>query len=176
MTDRRRERPRGYTLIEMVLVVGAVSLVLGLCATVLSAVFKVDRSGRNAVADATTIARLARQFRQDVRAAGTARVAGAKPPAGAGLDLVGTGGASIVYRVEGGRLVRQVRQGDTVGARESYAVERLGPVAFGVDAGRAWLVLARHPDEGPGLARPEVRIEARVGKDLELAGTTGGRK
>lgn len=168
MTDRRRRPSRGYSLIEMVLVIGAVSVVLGVCATTLIGLFRIDRAGRAAVNDATTLARLARQFRQDVRAAGGAKRLDDKPDR-TGLELTRADGESVVYRVEGKRLVREDRRGDRVGARESYATERLGPVAFGVEEPRVWATLSRRPGEGRALPKPEVRVEARLGKDRELA-------
>jgi len=70
----------------------------------------------------------------------------------------------VIYQVESDRLLRLESLGDKVVRRESYAIARLGPVAFEDDAGFIRLVLLRKPDE-PGTAiRPRVRIDARVGK------------
>jgi hypothetical protein len=154
-------------LIEMVLVIGAATIVMGLCASVLSGLFRIQRSGQAGVVDATALARLARQFRQDVRAADAA-----KPGAGT-LELTGQGAASVVYRVEGRRLLREARRGGEVRAREAYAADRLGPVAFGADGARVWAVLGRRPGEPRALARPPVRVEARLGKDRGLGQLAG---
>jgi len=162
-------------LIEMVLVVGATSIVLGVCASTLVGLFRIDRAGRTAVNDATTLSRLARQFRQDVRAAGGAKRLGDRPTK-AGLELTRADGETVVYRVDGNRLVREDRRGDQVGARESYATERLGPVAFGVEGVRVWATLSRRPSEGRALPKPEVRVEARLGKDRELSEPAGAPK
>jgi hypothetical protein len=157
----------------MVLVIGAISLVLGLCASVLSGLFKVERGGRAALADATTLSRLARQFRKDVRAAAAVKRSGG---GSSGLELSGPDGAAIVYRVEGGRVLREDRRGVTVRARESFAAERLGPVSFGDDSGMVWAAFARRAAASPGPARPEVRVEATLGKDRGTAEPTGGER
>jgi hypothetical protein len=155
-------------LIEMVLVISAAMIVMGLCASVLIGLFRIHRSGQAGVADASALARLARQFRQDVRAADAAK------PGAETLELTGPGGASVVYRAEGRRLLREARRGGEVRAREAYPADRLGPVAFGADGARVWAVLRRKAGEAPALARPAVRVEARLGKDRGPGQPTGG--
>ena len=174
MTDRSRRPRGGYTLIEMVMVIGAVSIIIGLCASVLSGLFRIERAGRDSMADARTLARLARQFRQDVRAAAQAKTTTAKE--GGGLSLTGADGAATLYLLDYGRLVREDRRGDQLQARESYAAERLGPISFGVEGRRVWAVLARRTEGKPALHRPEVRVEAALGKDHALTEPTGGEK
>jgi type II secretory pathway pseudopilin PulG len=167
-SQRRKGRPRrGYTLIEMVIVIGAAMLIMGLVGSLLGALFKVERGSRAAVNDATTVSRLARQFREDVHASESLKTTTPKP-SGIGLELIGIDGATTAYLVDGGRLIREASREGKVRAREAYAIERLGPLTFGVEGKRAWLILARHVEEGAGVSRPEVRVEATVGKNHGL--------
>ena len=175
MTNRRLSSRHGFSLIEMVLIIGAVSIIIGLCATVLSGLFRIERSGRASMADATTLARFARQFRQDAR--GSTAVKRAEGKAGAAtFEMSGPEGASVVYRVEKGQLVREERRGDRAVRGESFAAERLGPVSFGVEGRRVWAVLSRKSGRQTAPAKPEARIEARLGKDQEIAALPKGKK
>jgi len=166
---RRRPRRRGASLIELVVIVGSVAVVLGLCAVLIHGLLKLDRSGRAAVDDTTTLARLARRFRQDVRAA-----AKAAPDTPTQLVLTGGGGGTVSYHLDGSRLLREVRNGETLRGREGYHVGRLGPVSFDAADGLVRLRLAR--SHGAGLARPPVGVEAVLGKDRLLSNATEGRK
>ena len=60
-----RSLPAGFTLIETVLVVGAISVILGLCGGLLHVMLRLDRAGRAHLVETATVGRLARQFRQD---------------------------------------------------------------------------------------------------------------
>ena len=174
MTNRRKLPRRGYSLIEMVLIVGAVAIIIGLCASVLSGLFRIERSGRAALADSTTLARFARQFRSDARASKSARPSDPKT-GDARLELTAADGRVVVYRVEQRRLIREERRGDRSLRTESYAAERLGPVSFGVEGRRVWAVLARKSSAAPALSRPATRVEAGLGKDEGIAALTRGK-
>jgi hypothetical protein len=166
VTRMRRGSRGGYSLIEVVLVVGAVSIVIGLCGTLLHGLLRLDRAGRSFVSDTSVMARLAHQFRDDVRSAGAVK----STATGAAIELTLADDMVVQYQVEGGRLLRLERRKETEKRRESYAVERLGPVAFVASGRTVGLILGRHPSGARGPDRPEVRIVARLGKDRELAG------
>lgn len=170
MTARTCTRRRAFTLIELVLVVGGVTVVLGLCAGLLHALLKLDRSGRQTLADSGNVARLARQFREDVRASSTAKAAAA------GLDLATGDGPAIAYRVEGTGLIREETLGGAVRSREGYMIDRLGPLGFEVKGSRVRLLLARRSGTGLALARPAVNIDASLGKDRALADLKGAKR
>jgi hypothetical protein len=170
---KRVRKRKAFTLIEMLLVITSVSLVLGLCASVLAGLFRVERGARSAMLDATTVGRLARQFRADVRSAAAARRGELEPSR---LELTGIDGSSVVYRLEGARLFRErLRQAELHG-RESYSIERLGPVRFKIEGGLIAVELLRRSDVAPALARPEIRIEATLGKDYGGTSSRGGRR
>ena len=93
MTARRRRFPRGYSLVEMVLVIGGLSIILGLCGSLLHTLLRLDRSGRESINDSTTLGRLARQFRRDVRSSHAA-----KPGDPGSLELTRPDGPSVSYQ------------------------------------------------------------------------------
>lgn len=170
MNIRSVHRPRGYSLIEVVLVIGGVAIVLGITGGLLHSLLRLDRAGRIALNDTTAIARLARQFRQDVRRSDTAK------SVASGLELDGRNGPPIAYRVDGNRLLREEGKKGAVEAREGYPLDRLGPVGFEVDGGRVRLVMARGSGKTVSVDRREIRVEARLGKDQTLADMAGGKK
>ena len=163
-----RSNRRGYSLIEMVVVVGAVTIILSLCGLVLHGMLRLDRTGRGALDDAATIGRLARQFREDVREATTAEVTKAKdkPP---GLKVVATD-KTIVYQIEGIRLLRieSTLEGKPR-RREGFRIDRLGPVTFEVGPPIVNMTLLRTPNSQGNLPRPAIRVVAELGKDRLIA-------
>jgi hypothetical protein len=160
MTDRRRKGRRGYSLVEIVLVIGGVTIVLGMCGVLTHALLRLDKGGRAWLADASTDARLARQFRKD------ARSATASAPAGDdGISLTSPGPREVVYTYGAGRLTRTESSAGEVRSRESYVVGRKGGARFQVEDGFARLTLGRTSGGAEGLARPALVVEARLGKD-----------
>jgi hypothetical protein len=171
MTRKRRPGRRGYALIEMVLVIGGLTIILSLCGGLLHTLLRLDRAGRDSLSDATTLARLARQFRQDVRASREA-----KPGGPGSLELTRPDGPSVSYRIEAGRLLREEREKGAVRRRESYGVTRLGPVAFDADGSIVRLMLEKRPAGPVALARPAVMVEAALDKDRATARNGGDQK
>jgi type II secretory pathway component PulJ len=165
--SNRTKRP-GFTLFEIILVVAGASMIVATCAMLLHVLLRLDTVGRSHLNDASTVSRLARQFREDVR---TASKADRTPESNQAprLTLTTPGAPTVIYQVESDRLLRLESLGDKVVRRESYSIARLGPVAFEGDGGFIRLVLLRKPDE-PGTAiRPRARIDARLGKHRTLS-------
>src|SRR5689334_610049 len=86
--DSTRTSRRGFSMIEVVLVLGGVSIILGLCAGLLHVMLRLERAGRLHLAETVTVGRLAHQFRQDVHAALRARPAVQDESLAAKLELV----------------------------------------------------------------------------------------
>jgi len=93
----------GYTLIEMVAVIGAAMAVMTIAAALMSAIFPVERLLRRQLAVRRAVDRLADQFRRDVHAAEDVTVEGAPPRCVLGV----AGRPAVAYRVERGQLVRE---------------------------------------------------------------------
>ena len=151
------------------MVVGGVAIVLGLCASLLHAMFRLDRAGRGEVRDAAALGRLSRTFRDDVRAATGATPAVDRDEA-PGLDLTLPDGAAVSYRLDGPRLLREETASGTFKNREGYAIDRLGPVRFGVDGGLVRLRLGRRPGGKFAANRPPIEVDAWLGKDRGKGG------
>src|SRR3954447_8379490 len=75
MTARfhRGRRPRGITIIETIVLMTAVAAMLGLCVLMLQLLMRLSVDSRARLDGATSLDRLARQFRRDVHEAGAAR-------------------------------------------------------------------------------------------------------
>jgi hypothetical protein len=116
------------------------------------------------VNDTIATTRLAAQFRKDVRAA---RDAKADNPSALMLTLDDE--LAIDYQMNQAQLLRVERHGKEFRRREAYSLAQLGPPEFTVDGPQVRLVLSRNSGTGAAGARPPVRIEARLGKDRQLA-------
>jgi prepilin-type N-terminal cleavage/methylation domain-containing protein len=169
----------GFTLIEMVLVIGAISIALGLCAGTIHALLKVHRSSREHLTDVTTVGRLALQFRRDARAATGAKTIGDAGGAATGLELTIPDDGTITYRADRDGLIRTERRSDEDGRRDRIFLPRRGTPGFEVADDRgatlAVLVLTR-PSGGTRIGEHirELRIEGDVGRDDRLR--KGGRR
>jgi len=162
----RRER-RGYSLIETVVVVGAVTIVLSLCGLVLHGMLRLDRSGRKEFDDTGTITRLARQFREDIHAGRSAEII-RETDTQKGLKVVGEN-RIIIYTIDGTHLhrVEQNGKGEPLG-REAYRVDRLGEIHFeesneGISSIRLKFIGDRARTNLPH--RSDLGIIAKLGKD-----------
>jgi prepilin-type N-terminal cleavage/methylation domain-containing protein len=165
-------RPRrcGFTLIEVVLVVGAVAVVTGLCAGLLRVLLRLDRVAKSHALETATVARLARQFRQDVHASIGQPVGNENEPA-TKLELALPGGRSVLYEAHERAVARSQRLGAAVERRETYNLPYCRDPRFVVrsenDRACAILQLPKNV-EGSAGARAALRIEALAGRDRRL--------
>ena len=165
-TGPRRAYPAGVSLIEMVLLIASITVILSACGTFLHLLMKLDRAGRDAMRDSNSVARLARQFRGDVRAAAAAKVVEPEADRPGRLELTTEGRPTVTYRVESGSLLRTESDGAKVYRREAYLVEHLDPPRFeSVAGGRLVLTLPRRADAAGPTLRPGYRVEALLAKD-----------
>jgi prepilin-type N-terminal cleavage/methylation domain-containing protein len=179
MKGRPKGTRAGFTLIEMVLVIGAMSIVLGLCAGTIHALLRVHRSSREHLNDVTTVGRLALQFRRDARAATGAKAIGDEGGAAKGLELTLPEDGTITYRADKDGLIRTERRSDEDRGRDRFFLPRRGTPGFEVvdDRGTtlAAMILTR-PTGGTRIGEHirELRIEGHVGRDDRLR--KGGRE
>jgi hypothetical protein len=159
----------------MVLAIGSVAIVIGLCAGMLHVLLRLDRTARSHLVETTTIGRLARQFRQDIHAAREANPSAAGNGPAAKLELVLAGDRSITYETRDGSLLRREHRGDTAGRLETYRLPYRREGAFVVQPqdGKVWvqLRLRRSPESdaasGASGRRQDVAIDAHLGRDLD---------
>ncbi len=168
---------RGMSLIELILIMTALTMVLGLCTGLIHAVLRLDRTGRSYVVEATTIGRLSRQFRGDVHAARRARPVGGegKGALAPGLELALPGERTIRYQARDRSLVRTQQHGDALERRETYTLPFCPAPRFAVETaeGQSWASLrlprSTQPDPGPKSLYHELVIDALVGRDQRFA-------
>jgi hypothetical protein len=159
----------------MVLAIGAIAIVIGLCAAMLHVLLRLDRTARSHLVETTTIGRLARQFRQDVHAARDANRGAAGNGPAAKLELVFSGDRSVTYEMRDGSLLRREHHGNTAGRLEAYGLPFCREALFVMQAqdSEVWvqLRLRRGPESriasGASGPRQDLAIDARVGRDLD---------
>lgn len=173
-TPGRRCRRAGFSLVELVMLVGCTTIILSTCGVFFHVLLKLDRAGRDASRDAMTVGRLARQFRRDVHAA---RRANSSDPSR--LELTGEAGATVRYHAENGRLTRvESRQGQP-DRRESFDLLRYATARFRREAGERRVVLdvPRKTGALPATGRLPLQIEGDLDRDARRsAPTEGGAK
>ncbi len=177
-----RSTARGYSLIEMMIVVSMLAFVLLLCTTTLHALFRLNRAERAGLVEASALDRLARRLREDAHAATEARVE--RPPGkGKRLILTQSDRKTTTYEAAAARdgSVEIDRRSGANGleARETFTLKHVGAARFEVDAavsksgrgGLARLVVTRREDLRAG---PATRVfEGAVGRDAEVAREAG---
>jgi type II secretory pathway component PulJ len=162
MTARlhRARRPRGITIIETIVLMTAVAAMLGLCVLMLQLLMRLSVDSRARLDGATSLERLARQFRRDVHEAGAARQLERPAAKLAGLRLEPGPRHAVEYQLmENGKIARVETQGDSPVRREVYDIRHSG-------SGRARLALT----ERDGKRFAELRVDrqtSRKGSDPE---------
>ena len=99
-------RRRGISLIEMIVVIGASSIILLVGVGMLHTLMRSERVATESLVHATNHARLAAQFRNDIHAATTATIQG-KPGEDYALQITDPNAAEISYAQKGRLLVRK---------------------------------------------------------------------
>jgi type II secretory pathway pseudopilin PulG len=158
------KRRRGFSLIEMVMLITVASIVLGLCAVTLQLLIKVDRSGRSHIAGLAREAHLARIFRADVRAA-----RGATSAAPNTLMLELDDDDRVEYRLEGKEVLRVERVRDAIRNQDAFPLPRGGSARFDVEPLESLsvvrLIIARAPAAPDLPAGRATHLEGVLGQD-----------
>ena len=162
MTARfhRARRRRGITIIETIVLMTAVAAMLGLCVLMLQLLMRLSVDSRARLDGATSLDRLARQFRRDVHEAGAARQLERPAAKLAGLRLEPGPRHAVEYQLmENGKIARVETRDENLVRREIYDIPHGG-------SGRARLALTEH--DGKRFAELRVdRQASRKGSDPE---------
>jgi hypothetical protein len=124
----------GITIIEMVVVMSGVAAVLGLCAVTIQLLLRLSTDGQARLNAATTLERLATQFREDVHdceaASHAEKSQGKGGETAAHLRLSIGPRRAVTYEARDGRVVRVESESGKSTRHESYALARGGLVQF----------------------------------------------
>ncbi|MBN1590150.1 MAG: prepilin-type N-terminal cleavage/methylation domain-containing protein [Pirellulales bacterium] len=164
---------RGFSLLEMVVVITVSTVLVGVSVGVLYTLMRTERTARNRVPHSTNIARLAEQFRGDVRAATR------QPP------LVRQGewhftlpdNRTVTYRTAPGEVRWEERVEGSLVRKESYILPDGWSMTIDVPnnamPAMASLILVKD-SESPTAGR-EIRVVAALGKDHRFSKSPGGQ-
>lgn len=165
---------RGYTLIEMLVVVTVSAVLMGVAVQVLYLLARLERGGRESVGRATIVARLADQFRSDVHAA-----LRSMPAAGAEKSqwrFALAGDSAVAYRALPGEVERREQVAGKPARQESYALpaESVAEIVIRTEPAPtvASLVITL-PGPASAMGR-EIRIDAVLSKDHRFAKSPNG--
>ena len=160
---------RGITIIEVLIVVTAVSMLLGLCAVSIQVLMKLNGDVQGRYGAAVALERLGRQLRDDAHASETAQITVdlKKPGKPAGLRLVLAPEHLVVYESGDGGVVRTELRADKVVRHEKYALARGAGVRFELrDEGSRRLVAIV-------LTRPAGKSQTEPPRPLEVVALQG---
>ena len=175
----------GYTLVEMIVVMTAGTVLMGIAVTLLCALLRAEGTGRALVERSTSLGRLADQFRRDVHAADqAAKGAWEMDAEGVTLRVPPRRGEpdgqirSIEYLGEEGTLERLEWVGEELASEESYDVGEGSSAKIKIVPanGRKLVCLAITPKDASLAHARQLRIEAALGWDHRFAERRTGSK
>jgi type II secretory pathway pseudopilin PulG len=161
-----RQRSRGTTLVELLVVITVCSVIMSASGVLLHGMYRADKETRLAIATDASVARFALQFRRDAHAADeTGRLeTGGKT---AGILFRAAGQPSIEYRWQGTNVVRTVKESDKVVHRDSFGFGPGTSIAWQLPPAGSPLVavqISRVPRRGVKMdSLLQQRIEAVIG-------------
>ena len=173
----RRTSParRGVTLIEMMVVIGTLAILMGICAVTIQLLLRISSDTQSRRGAAAAIGRLSEQFRADAHASEAA-----EPRPGAGLRLRRGDGGTIDYEARGGLITRVESARGRPARRESYALGPLDTAAFERrdDGPRRLVAVVVRRRERPGAGDPvhpeEIVAAIGVGKGGGIVASKSG--
>ena len=167
----RRSTRRGFTLLEVLIVVTGVAALLGVCAVSIQLLLRLSADSQSRLAAAMAIDRLARQLRADVHGCETAQLAGddKTPELAPSLRLSIEPGHEVTYSPRGESVLRTESRAGKAVRHEEFVFGRSRNARFDVrfDSPRRWvvLVLSRgHERNRTDPPRP-FEVIALAGKD-----------
>jgi prepilin-type N-terminal cleavage/methylation domain-containing protein len=176
---RAKPRRRGFTLIEMMVVITAVATALGLCATTIQLLLRLKADAQSRFSANVGLERLARQLRSDAHAAAVALVDAPRGGKAASLRLEFGPKHGVAYEPRKSAVVRLESQDGNLTHREAYALEPATEVEFEIrpEAGRQFVAVVMRKRNAKGRTGASLVREALalVGKELgEPLGQHGG--
>ena len=159
----------GSTLIEMLATITVLTIFLGLAAGLIRLLLRLDQSGRDALAVASDLGRLAPTWRDDIH---RAPITPAPAIAADRMTCAGPDDTRIAYTIRPRDLLREVARGDKVVRRETYRLPPHASARFeaSTEAGRPFAAVVIHRDDPGPVGRRDDRVDAEVGRfDRQIA-------
>lgn len=180
MNSRSPACRRGYSLVELVVVISVGSVIGTTAILLLGTLLAADRGARGHLQESASLSRLSRQFRADVAAADDATIE--MPSATKGdspersslrLMLHGAGGETITYVGEPGRALRKAQGESGPNRQESYALPEPFALTFEIESTSPQRIVTMALAAGDGnqsaIARLGWRVEAALARDRRHA-------
>lgn len=170
----RRCLRRGFTLLEVLIVVTSVAALLGVCAVTIQLLFRLSADSQSRLTAAIAIDRLARQLRGDVHGAQAAQLAAdpKAPSQPAAVRLSFDAGHEITYSPRAHSVVRSETLGGKPVRREEFMLGSSRDARFAVrdEASHRWvvLILSHSPERNRTDPPRPVEVIALAGKDRSL--------
>ena len=169
MIAKRSAGPRGFTLVEVMTSLAALTMVMGVCVALLSMLFHLSESGEKHAAQELAIARAARLFRHDVHAADHVETRLSGKPCTV-LSLLFKEGMAIEYTAERDAIVRIETVGLTIVSQDRLFLPEKAMPRFEerTEGNRVFLSLVfnrRGAKTDVPLAIRPFRVEAALGSD-----------
>jgi type II secretory pathway pseudopilin PulG len=170
----RRCSRRGFTLLEVLIVVTSVAALLGVCAVTIQLLFRLSADSQTRLTAAVAIDRLGRQLRGDVHGSQSAQLAAdpKAPSQPAALRLSFETGHEITYSPRAHSVVRSETRGGKAFRREEYVLGPSQDARFEVrdETSRRWavLILSHSPERNRTDPPRPFEVIALAGKDRGL--------
>jgi prepilin-type N-terminal cleavage/methylation domain-containing protein len=165
---------RGWTLLELLVVIAVSTVLMGIAVTTLCTLTQAEYNGRGHISRTTTVARLAEQFRRDVRAALRPVAVEGEPKDQWQFALPGD--RAVTYHALPGEVERRESLGGKPVRRESYVLpaDCSAEIVLPTDAAPATATLVIASRGPASAAGHDIRIEAALGIDHRFAKAPGG--
>jgi prepilin-type N-terminal cleavage/methylation domain-containing protein len=179
MIANRSAGRRGFTLVEVMASLAALTMVLGVCVALVTMLYRLSDSGEKHAAQELAIARAARVFRRDVNAADRVETRLSGKPSDT-ITLLLKDGSSIEYTAEREAIVRVETVGTTIVSQDRLFLPEKAMPRFELhnDGDREFLSLAfnrRGAKTDAPLAIRNFRVDAVLGSDSRFD-RSGGAK
>lgn len=167
-------RRTGKSLIELIVVIGVMSVAMGLAVRSMAVIMRSDAAGSRALQSSLALSRLAEQFRRDVHAAAEAELREAENGQTQFLRLRTAAGALIEYHPRRDHILRTTLSAGNVTTRESFHLQtRDHRIEISAESRLVSLILLPGAREIPGPAAGSpaaqaVHVEALRGRDLRF--------
>ncbi len=121
---------RGTSLLEMVVVMGIATVMLGLAVTMIHLMLQAERSSTKTLWYGTSLARFSRTLRQDVHAATSADIPSPPPGGVARLELTLPKQRTVSFQIDRGAVTRTQSEAGEVRHRDVFYFPRDSAIRF----------------------------------------------